>query len=71
MSVGVKASSPSEDQDVRLAPSKTVPDDEVLAAAHGPGIPHGVPTVRRGSGGLLTHVLRLPPGPSSMAGGGC
>ena len=34
--VGVEVSSPSEDQGVRLALSKMMPDDEVLVAAHGP-----------------------------------
>ena len=69
MPVGVEASSTCEDQGVRLAPSKTAPDDEVPTIAHGPGLPRGVPAVRRGSGGLLAPVLRLPLGPSSLAGG--
>ena len=34
----------------------TVPDDEVPAAAHGPGLP----IVRKGSGGLPAPILRLP-----------
>ena len=37
--VGVKASSTSGDQGVRLAPSKTAPDDEVFTAAYGPQTP--------------------------------
>ena len=58
----VKASSPSVDQDVRLAPFTTVSNDKVPVAAHGPGLPRGVHVVCKGSGGLLALVLRLPPG---------
>ena len=65
----LQASSPAEDQDVRLAPSTTVPDDEVPAAAHGPRLPRGVSAVRKGSGGLLALILCVPPGPGGMAGG--
>ena len=70
MSFGVEASSPSEDQGVYLAPATTALDDEVPAAAHGLGLSRGMPAVRKGSGGLLAHVLRMPPGPGSKAGGG-
>ena len=69
--VGVEVSSPFEDQGVRLAPSRMVSDDEVSTTSHGPGLPHEVLVVRRGSGGLLALVLCLPPGPSGMVGGGC
>ena len=62
VSVGVEASSPSKYQGVHLAPSTTAPDDEVPAVTHSPGLPRGVPVVCKGSGGLLTHVLLLPPG---------
>ena len=68
--VGVESSSPFEDQSVRLVPSKTTPDDEVLAAAHGLGLPRGVPAMCRGSGGLLAPILCLPPSPGGMASGG-
>ena len=68
--VGVEASSLSEDQGVRLAPSKTAPDDEVPAAAHGRGLPFRVPTVRKGSGGLLILVLCMPFSSDGMASGG-
>ena len=70
MPFSVEASSPFEDQGVRLAPFTTVPDDEVSAAAHGPGLAHGVPDVRKGTGGLLAPVLRLPPSLGGVAGGG-
>ena len=59
--VGMEVPSPFEDQGVRLAPSKMASNDEVLEAAHGHRILHGVPTVRRGSGGLLAPVLCLAP----------
>ena len=62
-------SSPAEDQDVCLAPSTTVPDDEVPAAAHGPRLSRGVSAVRKGNGGLLALVLRVPPGPGGVTGG--
>ena len=65
---GVEASSPFKEQGVRLAPSMTAPDDEVPAAALGLGLPRGVPAMRKGSGGLLAHVLCLPHGPGGMAG---
>ena len=68
--VGAEASSLSEDQGVRLAPSKTTPDDKVPAAAHGRKLPRGVPTVRRGSGGLLVPVLHMPFSSDGMASGG-
>ena len=70
MPVGVESASTSLDQGVRLAPFNTAPDDEVPTAAHGPGLPRGVPAVSRGSGGLLALVLRLPPGPGGMASSG-
>ena len=66
---GVEASSPSEGQGVRLAPSTVAPDDEVRVAVHGPELPRGVPAVHRGSGGLLAPVLHLPLGPGGMARG--
>ena len=69
VAVSVKAPSPFEDQGVCLAPYKTTPDDEVRATAHGPGLPHGVPAMRRGSEGLVARVIRLPPDPSNMASG--
>ena len=50
--VGMKASSPFEDQDLRLAPPMTAPDDKVPAAVHGPGLPRRVPNVCRASGGI-------------------
>ena len=68
--VGAKALSPSENQGVCLAPSTIAPDNEVPAAAHGPGLPNRVSAVRTGSGGLLAPVLRLPPGPGSMVSNG-
>ena len=67
---GVDASSPSKDQGIRLAPATTPPNDEVLAAAHGPGLSRGMPVVRKGCRGLLALVLRLPPGLGGVAGGG-
>ena len=70
MPVGVEALSLFEDQGISLAPSTTAPDDEVPAAAHGLGLPRGVPALCRGSGGLVATVVRLPHGPSGMAGGG-
>ena len=70
MPIGVKASFPSEDQGVRLAPSTMAPDYEIPAAAHGSELPRGVLAVRRGSGGLLAPVLRLPLGLSGMTSDG-
>ena len=70
VSFGVEASSPSEDQDICLAPATTMPNDEVPAAAHGPGLSRGMLVVRKGSGGLLTPILCMSPGPRGMAGGG-
>ena len=70
MPFGVEASSPSDDQGIHLALATTSPDDEVPAAAHRPGFSRRMPAVRKGSGGLLTPVLRLPLGPGSVAGGG-
>ena len=70
MSFSVEASSPSKDQGVRLAPAPMAPDDEVPTAAHGPELSRRVPVVRKGSGGLLAHVLRMPPSPCGMAGSG-
>ena len=46
VSLGEEASSPSEDQGIRLAPAMTTPDDEVLAAAHGPRLSLGMSIVR-------------------------
>ena len=43
---GVEASSPSEDQGIRLAPATTAIVDEVLVAAHGLGFSLGMPVVR-------------------------
>ena len=70
MSFGVEASPPSEDQGIRLALVTTAPDDEVPTTAHGPGFSRGMPIVRKRSGGLLTSVLHMSPGPGSVAGGG-
>ena len=66
---GAEASSPSEDQGIRLAPATTAPDDEVLAAAHGLGFFRGMLVERKGGGGLPALVLCLPPGPGDVAGG--
>ena len=60
MPVGIEASSPFEDQSVRLASFMTSINDKVPVVAHGPGLSCGVHDVRRGSGGLLALVLRLP-----------
>ena len=46
VSLSVEATSPVEDQNLRLAPVTTAIDDEVLAAAHGRGIFRGLSTVR-------------------------
>ena len=70
MLFGVEVSSPSEDQDIRLAPATTAPNDKVPAAGHSPGFSLGMPTVRKDSGELLTPVLHLPPGLGGVAGGG-
>ena len=59
--------SPYEDQGVRLAPSMTAPDEEVPGAVHGPGLSRGVLAVRKGIGGLLAPVLRLPLRPGLVA----
>ena len=66
---GVEASSPSEDQGIRLAPATTTPDDKVPTAAHGPELSHRMPAVCKGCGGLLAPVLQLPPGLGGVAGG--
>ena len=58
--MGVEASSLSEDEGVRLAPSMKTLDDEVPAAAHGPGLPRG---------GLVAPVVHLPPSQGGMASG--
>ena len=70
MLFGVEASSPSEDQGVCLAPVTTTLDDEVPAAAYGPGRSSRMPAVRQGNGGLLAPILRLSLRPSNVAGGG-
>ena len=70
MPFGVETLSPSEDQNIRLAPAMTAPDDEVTAAAHGPRLSRGMPAVCKGCGGLLAPILRLPPGSRGVAGGG-
>ena len=67
---GVETSSPSEDQGIRLALATTAPDDKVTAATHGPGLFRGLPAVRKGCGGLLAPILRLPPGSRGVAGDG-
>ena len=69
LSFGMEASPPLEDQSFRLAPRTTTPNDEGATAADGSKLHRGVPTVCRGSGGLLALVLRLPSGPSGVAGG--
>ena len=46
VSLGVEATSPFEDQGFHLAPATTAIDDEVLAAAHVPGLSRGMPAVR-------------------------
>ena len=66
---GMEALSPLEDQSFRLAPHTTKPDDKGTAAANGSELSGGVPTMCRGSGGLLTFVLRLPSDPGSVVGG--
>ena len=48
----------------------TMPDDEVHAAAHGPEFSRGMPTMRKGSGGLLTPVLHLSLGLGGVTGDG-
>ena len=65
----MEALPPSEDQGIRLALATTKPDDEVPATAHGPGFSHGMPVVRKGSGGLLTSVFHLSPGSGGVARG--
>ena len=67
---GVEASHPSEDQGVFLAPATTASDDEISAAAYGPGRSSGMPVVRQGSGGLPALILRLPLGPNNVIGDG-
>ena len=64
---GVEVSSLSENQGVRLAPSTSAPDDEVPSVVHGHGLSRRVPAVSRGSGGLLAHVLRVPPSTGGLA----
>ena len=54
---GMEASPPLEDQSFRLAPCTTMPDDEGTAAADGSELFCGVPTMCRGSGGLLALVF--------------
>ena len=54
---GVEASSPFEDQGIRLAHARTAPEDEVPTAAHGPELSCGMPVVRKGCEGLLALVL--------------
>ena len=71
MSTGVEATSPFEDQDFRLAPATTTFDDEVLAAAHAPGLSRGMSAMRYGGRGLPAPILCLLLGPRSVAGGGC
>ena len=66
---GMEASHPLEDQSFRLAPRTMPPDDEGTVAADDPELSRGVPTMCRGSGGLLAFVLRLPSGSGGMAGG--
>ena len=46
VSSGVEATSPFEDQDIRLAPAMTTIDDEVLEAAHAPGLSGGMSAMR-------------------------
>ena len=71
MPVGVKASSPFEDQGICVALATTTIDDEVLAATHCPGLSRGMPAVCSGGGGLPAPVLCLPLGPGGVAGGRC
>ena len=70
MPFGVEVSSPSEDQDIRLAPAMTAPNDKVPAVAHSPGFSRGMPAVRKDSGELLTLVLHLSPGLGGVTRGG-
>ena len=46
VSSGVEATSPFEDQDFRLASATTAIDDEVLEAAHDPGLSRGMSSMR-------------------------
>ena len=71
MSVGVEASSPSEDQGICLAPATIAIDDEVLAVAHRPGLSRGMPAIHSGGGGLPAHVLCLSLSQGGVAGGRC
>ena len=66
--LGMEASTPFEDQSFRLGPRTTTPDDKGTAAADCCELPRGVPTLCRGSGGLLALVLCLPSGPSGVVG---
>ena len=54
---GMEASPPLEDQSFRLAPCTMMSDDEGTAAADGSELFCGVPTMCRGSGGLLALVF--------------
>ena len=66
---GMESSPPLEDQSFRLAPRTTTPDDEGTAAANGSELTCGVPTMCKGSGGLLALDFCLPFGLGSVAGG--
>ena len=66
---GMEAWPPLEDQSFRLAPRTKTPNDEGTAAVDGSELSGGVPTMCKGSGGLLALVFRLPSGPGSVAGG--
>ena len=71
MPVGVEASSPFEDQGIRLAPATTTIDDEVHVTACGLGLSRGMLTACSSDGRLPAPVLCLPFGPGGVAGGGC
>ena len=45
-------------------------DDEIPTVVYVPGLPRGVHVMRRGSGGLLAPILRLPISPSDMKSDG-
>ena len=66
---GIEASPPLEDQNFRLVHRTTMLDDEGSAASDGSELPRGVPTMCKGSGGLLALVLCLPSGPGGVVGG--
>ena len=67
MPLGVEASPPSEDLDVCLAPTTTLSDDKIPAAAYGPARSSGMHVVRQGNGGLPSLILRMSLGPNSVA----